>query len=199
VASTDPTGGAGKWTVANVDGTHVLRGVSCPSTSLCVAVDDTGNVLTSTDPTDGTSWTPSNVDASNVLFAVSCASSSLCVAVDVPGHVVTTTNPTGGPAAWTVTTVAGAARFYGVSCPSSSLCVAVDSGGNVATGTARPPSESIQEADGDPFVASSTPAGPAAGVSPTARQAVTGVLIDRRWRLGSLPASYSRLAPSGTT
>src|SRR6478736_6537621 len=42
-----------------------LTGVSCPSATLCVAVDDVGKVLTSTD--GGASWTPARVDANNFL------------------------------------------------------------------------------------------------------------------------------------
>jgi hypothetical protein len=36
------------WTVTNVDGTNSLYGVSCPSISLCVAVDRSGNVVSGT-------------------------------------------------------------------------------------------------------------------------------------------------------
>src|ERR1051326_2222051 len=36
-----------------------LEGVSCPSTTLCVATDEAGNVLTSTAPTAG-DWTVSH-------------------------------------------------------------------------------------------------------------------------------------------
>ncbi len=49
---------AGTWTVAHADsrtdfirGHQVsLTGVSCPSVSLCVAVDSAGNVVTGTTP-----------------------------------------------------------------------------------------------------------------------------------------------------
>src|SRR4051794_15677692 len=51
VSSTDPTGGAGAWTLAYAIEAVSLYGVSCPSTSLCVAVASSGDVLTSTDPT----------------------------------------------------------------------------------------------------------------------------------------------------
>ena len=53
VTTADPTGGAGAWTVTDVDGSRYLDGVSCASTSQCVAVDELGNVVTSTDPTGG--------------------------------------------------------------------------------------------------------------------------------------------------
>ena len=63
ITSLNPTGGAGAWTAARADtgngsarNLHARRitpadlaAVSCPSSSLCVAVDD-GNVMTSSDP-----------------------------------------------------------------------------------------------------------------------------------------------------
>ena len=70
-----------------------LAGLSCPSTTFCVATDSLGNVLTY----DGTSWATSEqadpghlqpVDAlasqsaPSTLVAVSCATSVFCVALD---------------------------------------------------------------------------------------------------------------------
>jgi hypothetical protein len=48
ITSTGPTGGSGAWTVTSMDGSNSLAGVSCPSNSLCVAVDGVGNVITGT-------------------------------------------------------------------------------------------------------------------------------------------------------
>jgi hypothetical protein len=74
--------------------------VSCPSVSLCVAVDLAGNVLTSTDPTGGASaWARTLIDRV-YLTAISCPSVSLCVAGDELGNIVTSTDPTGGANAW---------------------------------------------------------------------------------------------------
>src|SRR5207342_832113 len=85
---------------------RALLGVSCPSTSLCVAVDDEGNVVTSTSPTGGAgAWTVTGVDGSNEFVGVSCPSTSLCVAADFDGNIVTSTDPTGGASKWTVTAV----------------------------------------------------------------------------------------------
>src|ERR1700693_3636342 len=84
-----------------------LEGVSCPTSGLCVAVDELGNVVTSSNPQGGAAaWTVTHVDftkdaqsqATN-LSAVSCPSGDLCVAVDFSGDVVTSTNPTGGASA----------------------------------------------------------------------------------------------------
>jgi hypothetical protein len=115
---------------------NLLSSVSCPSVSLCVAVDYEGDAVTSTDPTGGAAdWTVTQVDGLSLLLGVSCPSVSLCVAVDQAGDVVTSTNPTGGAADWTVTQMDGAYDLDGVSCPSVSLCVAVDDLGDVVTST----------------------------------------------------------------
>jgi len=124
---------------------QLLSGVSCPSTSLCVAVDRVGNVITSSNPTGGAStWTTTNVDGTdrNVswLEGVSCPTDNLCVAVDGGSNVLTSTDPTGGAAAWKVTHVDEGGINLGlpvtmtaVSCSRTDLCVAVDSRGNIVT------------------------------------------------------------------
>jgi hypothetical protein len=116
-----------------------LHGMSCPSVSLCVAVDNVGNVLTTTAPAGGRdAWSITNVDGQIALNGVSCPSPSpsLCVAVDESGNEITSTDPTGGPAAWTVTHVDSSSKYItAVSCPSASMCVATDGAGNVITST----------------------------------------------------------------
>jgi hypothetical protein len=117
---------------------RALYGVSCPSVSLCVAVDDAGNVITSTNPTGGpAAWTVTHVDKNNSIRAVTCPSTSLCVATDDEGNVIASTNPTGGAAAWTVTHVDTGKyeSMSAVTCPSTSLCVAADNAGNVIAST----------------------------------------------------------------
>ncbi len=64
--------------------------MSCLNSSLCVAVDGAGNVITSTNPTGAAAaWTVTHVDGSNMMDGVSCPTTSLCVAVDFGGNVVT--------------------------------------------------------------------------------------------------------------
>jgi PASTA domain/Divergent InlB B-repeat domain len=114
-----------------------LRSVSCPSASLCVAFDALGNVVTSTDPTGGSSkWSAGKVDtALNSQPQVSCGSTSRCVAVDQAGNAMRSTNAAGGASTWSAPAKIDDDGLSGVSCPSSSLCVAVDSGGRVVTTT----------------------------------------------------------------
>ncbi len=80
-ASTDPTGGAGAWSYADIDGTNHLFAVSCATaTTFCVATDDHGNVITTHEPTAGTSaWTVEEVDPGRWLIAVSCPVKKLCI------------------------------------------------------------------------------------------------------------------------
>ena len=139
VTSTDPAGGSGAWTVAEIRGAGAISGVSCASASLCVAVDSGGNALVSTDPTGGpTAWISTPVDTGGSLrriTSISCVEGPLCVITDAAGNVVTSTDPTGGASAWTTADIDGSTALNGVSCASTSLCVAVDGAGNVLTST----------------------------------------------------------------
>ncbi len=136
MTSTDPSAATPVWTVAHVDGTNRLAGVSCASASVCVAGDASGNVVTSTDPSAATPvWTVAKVDGTNSLVGVSCASASVCVAGDASGNVVTSTDPTAATPVWTVAQVDGGGDLLGVSCASASLCVAVDGTGYTVVGT----------------------------------------------------------------
>jgi len=131
VTSSSPTGGVASWTATNLDPYGPLTSVSCPTSSLCVAVG--GGIFTSTNPTGGAAaWT--RTSGAPGAGAISCPSSSLCVGVG-GSEVVTSTDPTGGAATWEVTHVNGIDRPWGVSCAASGLCVVVDQGGNVATST----------------------------------------------------------------
>jgi hypothetical protein len=122
-----------------IDAPNTLRDVSCPSASMCAAVDEEGNVVTTTNPAGGP-WTVSLVDNGPVtpfeLYAISCPSTSLCVAGDLGGRILTSTNPTGGVAAWSAPLqIDGTIGINGISCPSANLCVAITEEGNVVTST----------------------------------------------------------------
>jgi hypothetical protein len=167
VTSTNPTGGAAAWSTATVDSgpcpaqgrcqpaAHPpaipLDAISCPSVSLCVAGDSDGDVVTSTDPTGGTSaWTVAYVDRKayvgliapglqTSITSVACPSPSLCVASDQSGGVVTSHNPAGGASAWTLTSAAAfSSGVYGLSCPSISRCIALNKGVSEAILTDQP-------------------------------------------------------------
>jgi hypothetical protein len=113
-----------------IDSANALSGVSCPSESLCVAVDRMGNALSTAIPASpGAPWLKASIDAGQPLTSVSCASANLCVAVDRAGRAFTATNPLG--AGWSERAIPGSGALTGVSCPTEALCVAVDEAGKV--------------------------------------------------------------------
>lgn len=145
VISTDPTATTPAWTTAEIDPLQyngfqdvpsALDAISCPSTSLCVAVDAAGIALASTDPTAAVpAWTTSNIDNGNRLTGISCVSGSLCVAVDKSGNALVSTDPTAASPFWQAYDIDGSNYLNGVSCPSTALCVAVDDSGRVLIST----------------------------------------------------------------
>ena len=72
------------WKATRVDTTS-LHEISCPSASLCVAVDDVGNLVTSTDPSGGAGAWSTPVSIGGGLSAVACPSTTLCVALSLTG------------------------------------------------------------------------------------------------------------------
>lgn len=161
VSSTNPTGGAASWHVAKPTGEadsdchqswvppcrdpleRRIRGVSCPSAQLCVAVTGEGYVYSSTNPTgSGSDWRVADIDGTDRdthLLGVSCPTASLCVAVSgerhTGGKVLTSSNPNGGAGAWTVTQLDPSLDLRGVSCGTPTLCVAVAEEGRMLVST----------------------------------------------------------------
>lgn len=125
------------WTITMVDPGNSLTSVSCTSSTLCVAVDNAGNYLYSTDPVSGTWSAVNNIDGTNVITSVSCPTATFCGAVDNKGQYDYSASPTTA-SSW-LPPPNGTAGFQGIdtgnsinsiSCPTSSLCVAVDNVGN---------------------------------------------------------------------
>jgi hypothetical protein len=135
--STQPSGGAGTWTVQQVAGGNAAADVTCPGT-WCAAIDQSGGILISTRPDRG-AWsivapgvpTPSPGAATG---AISCPSASLCAAVHGTPDVLASVNPQ-QPGTWRSTAIDPGNSLTGIACPTLSLCVAVDSAGNALTGT----------------------------------------------------------------
>lgn len=157
-ASTDPTGGVTAWRVAHPGGKEELegpgaesgkiaafpgaqiRGVSCPTTGLCVAASLDGRIFSSTNPTGGgTAWKIVPLGGEKErhvhMTGISCPTPTLCVAVAYGSKVVYSTEPIGERPAWTVVELAEPLDFRGVSCPSTTLCVAVDNEGKIVAST----------------------------------------------------------------
>lgn len=137
--STNPTNGGKTWhSVAlepssspYVQGTISFDGLSCPSAHFCAAVDDIGNVFTTTNPGGGkTAW--HGVEVSDIeLLAVSCSGPSLCAALDYYGQAYTSTAPTSRSWHRAALTTRSGAAYYGVSCVGQALCAAVEADGHV--------------------------------------------------------------------
>jgi len=132
VTSTNPSGGASAWATTAVDpepsggnpDANSIEAISCPNSTLCVAGDFSGNVLTSTNPTGGAAaWTLAPVDSSGGLGIVSCLSAHLCLAVGT-NDVWHSTAPAGGTSQWAKAKLQ--VPPVGLACPSTKLCVAED-------------------------------------------------------------------------
>lgn len=161
VSTTNPTGGASAWHVAKPTGEantdchehwappclspqdRRIRGVSCPSAQLCVAVTGEGYVYSTTNPTGtGDDWQVADIDGNGRdthLLGVSCPTTSLCVAVSgeryTSGKILTSTDPTGSASAWTVTQLDESLDLRGISCGTPTLCVAVAQQGRLLAST----------------------------------------------------------------
>ena len=165
LTSTEPANSAGAWTVTHVDDFEYeetcestpcgvprpspasFEGIACPTTSLCIAWDQLGDIFASTDPTGGaTAWSGFKIAPRYSFSAMACPTTSLCVATGTE-EVFTSIDPAGGAGAWHSASVDvgpcpyqahagchGFSRNIGtVSCPSASLCVAADWDGDVLT------------------------------------------------------------------
>jgi Alpha galactosidase A/Alpha galactosidase C-terminal beta sandwich domain len=113
------------------DSDNTPSGVSCASESSCVAIDDRGNVLNTSDPTAShPSWSIVAKDEGKPLDAVSCTQGGPCIAVDDRGDALLSSGS--GASAWSPPApISGGSPLTGVSCASASLCVAVDEAGDV--------------------------------------------------------------------
>jgi len=99
----------------------VMTGISCPTTTFCMAVDLAGNAVVE----QSSVWDVNSID-DNALYAVSCASATFCVAVDQAGNALAYNGST-----WTTTSVDPGNVLDTVSCPTTKFCVAGDTAGNV--------------------------------------------------------------------
>ena len=131
------------WTSSAPFTNIYLRGISCPTTSLCVTVSGQ-TIYTSASPNDNLqTWSSIDLPITFDLNDVSCASANLCVAVGMSSTIFVSTNPTGGPSAWVPTTVQWIGLFagspsnyiFGVSCPSTTLCILVGNAPEIVVST----------------------------------------------------------------
>jgi hypothetical protein len=93
----NPTGGTSAWRLTlGVDQGRELKHVSCPSPSLCVAIDRADKALVSTNPlVRHPRWTPVVIDRPlgalsppDLLTTVACAPRGSCFVGDADGNVI---------------------------------------------------------------------------------------------------------------
>jgi hypothetical protein len=141
-SSTNPTAGASTWTFVHADSAvpsdcgHYYPGydcepriddISCQSTSLCLAGDGEGNVLTSVNPASpNATWTMKNLDPASPSFEslqVACPLIVLCVAKRDYGSTAWSTDARGaGASAWTVDASPAGDGLISMTCPSATFC-----------------------------------------------------------------------------
>jgi hypothetical protein len=133
--STDPTGGAGAWTVTDLGETFDFRAVSCSSPTLCVAAGADGELVGSTDPTGGpAAWQSLGSPAGTAAVQSIACVPALCLSGDSTGAILTSTTPlaAGG---WQSRDGGEKVQISGTSCASASDCIAVDENGHLFTST----------------------------------------------------------------
>ncbi len=125
---------SGRWKTRRV-GSRPLGGISCPSTRLCFAFDDNGNVLWSNHPRRG-AWRKAHAAAAP-LTDLDCPSAGLCVGIDSSNEVMWSTSPLGGASAWKSELLETDGSLSSVACPSPSACLVTDTAGRLALGITR--------------------------------------------------------------
>ncbi len=124
--------------------TPEIVSISCPDTSLCVALDSAGGVVSTGDPTVATPiWTGrveidglAEARTGDLTSSLSCPAASLCVAVDAGGNAMVSTDPAASSPTWSAPEpIDPGQSLSGVSCASAGLCVAVGDGGQVLVST----------------------------------------------------------------
>ena len=125
-----------KFTVAG--GEEQLYGVSCPSSSECVATTSAYAVIF--DPTSGVASRVRLRASTEIWHAVACPTTSECAVVSLEGNELTLDPES--PSVGTPASFAGITALRSIACPSSSLCVAVGAGGQEVTFDPAAPAES---------------------------------------------------------
>lgn len=132
--SHNPTGGSPAWREVQLDPTWDLRGISCASASLCLAVGESGLMVVSTDADGGAgSWRKLSMPSSpGDIEGVACLA-GFCIVGNAGGNLLTSTDPESASPTWTMRNGGGSVPITGISCVSASLCMAVDNNGDAIT------------------------------------------------------------------
>ncbi len=114
---------------AGTASTPFTKAACPPGGTVCIAVDEAGNLFTSSDLSGaGPRW----LSGGNVGWTVTCPSQSLCVGAG--GDIYTSSDPPTGAPGWTDTPLfGGRLDASDISCPTVSLCVVADGAGITAS------------------------------------------------------------------
>ena len=108
-----------------------LRGISCPSDTLCVGIN-TKDGLFAKDPTAQSGWAYQAAGTVTDLSGISCITTGECVATAGDGKIVVG-SPSGESGTWQIGSIDGGRQLTAVSCTDDTLCAATDATGNVVT------------------------------------------------------------------
>jgi hypothetical protein len=133
----------GTWSdPVSIDSGSELTGVSCPSSTFCVAVDNGGNAFTYTGT--ATQWSRTTLDPNqDDIASISCPDTKFCAAVDQAGNTYTYNGYSWNPpdnvdngneftqVSCHSAKVDGNNTFAAVSCVAVNTCTAADQYDNV--------------------------------------------------------------------
>jgi photosystem II stability/assembly factor-like uncharacterized protein len=121
---------SGSGWIAQASGTmNYVADISCPSTSTCFAVGESGTILATSSA--GKKWAAQTSGHKGWLNGVSCPTTTTCIVVGPGGTILATTN---GGKTWIPRSSGTENAVEDVSCPNVAVCVGVgDAGIIVAT------------------------------------------------------------------
>lgn len=119
------------WSPPEHLGSSAVAGISCPTVSLCVAIDGSNVLVADPSARHGISWRRVASAAGVALNSVSCPSSGFCLATGAGSAInqttlLSSTHPGRRGARWRQVKL-NHVRLVSVSCPSASFCAAVGS------------------------------------------------------------------------
>ena len=123
----------------NVDGTTPIYSITCHGTTLCLAGDSNGNVLSSTSPAADPRLERAVDFGAPRIFALACPAADFCIAADNAGAVYASADPTGDRARGPLRPTGDSFGARGATCASTALCIVSDYQSNIAVGALSPP------------------------------------------------------------
>jgi hypothetical protein len=117
----------------DINSTNTLTGISCPTTSFCVAVGQSAKSYAAVSPTGGASaW--ASASTVNNPTAVSCPTTSFCM-VGEAGNIYVSSSIAGNVITWSQnnTLSAGNGSFNGADCTSATFCAHTFPGAAIAS------------------------------------------------------------------